>query len=80
VSEGTRTYRLRIYDGEYEVLHTRRHVIDLDPCSPGRDITLTTHLAALTRAARAAGEPMDAPRLEVWDEETSTRVLDWCAG
>jgi hypothetical protein len=68
-------YQLRIFDGEYEVLASRTHMIDLDLDMPTIGGTLNRQLHSLTRAATAANEPMDAPRLEVWDGPT--KVLDW---
>ncbi|MFI2663755.1 hypothetical protein [Micromonospora carbonacea] len=74
---GPRRYRLKIYDGQYEVLHNRTHVVDVDLDSPTMGGVLDRQLAALTRAALDANEPMDRPRLEVVDPETGDVVLDW---
>ncbi|EEP73487.1 hypothetical protein MCAG_03814 [Micromonospora sp. ATCC 39149] len=71
------TYRLRVYDGAYEVLHKRRYVVTLDLEYPGLDGVLSQHLQQLTREALAANEPMDSPRLEVCDPRTGTVLLDW---
>ena len=68
-------YRLRVFDGAYEVLATRTYVVTLDLAGPGLDGVLDRQLQSLTREAIAANEPMDAPRLEVWDG--TTKVLDW---
>lgn len=72
-----RKYRLHIYDGEYEVLHDRLHLITLDLDGHGVELVLAQQLQALTRAALAANEPMDAPRLVVVDVATGARVRDW---
>jgi hypothetical protein len=71
----TRRFQLKIFDGQYEVLHNRVHPVDLDLQSPYLLGVLTERLVALTRQAEAANEPMDAPRLEVWDG--NTKVMDW---
>lgn len=68
-------YRLRVYDGAYEVLSSRTYMIDLDLEGPSIGGILDRQLQALTREALATNEPMDSPRLEVWDGVT--KVLDW---
>ncbi|SCL31859.1 hypothetical protein GA0070616_4345 [Micromonospora nigra] len=73
---GPRRYWLRIYDGRYEVLHHRQHLVTLDLDAPGIDGILDQHLQQLTRAALADNEPMDAPRLEVCDVATGAVVID----
>lgn len=70
-------YRLHIFDGQYEVLANRRHVVILDLSLPGYATILSQQLQALTRDALAANEPMDAPRLEVRDPGTGALVLNW---
>ncbi|MFC4146631.1 hypothetical protein ACFO0M_10220 [Micromonospora mangrovi] len=70
-------YRLHIHDGQYEVLHNRRHIVVLDLSVPGYATILSQQLQALTREALAANEPMDSPRLTVHDAATDTYVLDW---
>lgn len=75
--DGTRRYRLKIYDGQYEVLHKRVFTVDLDLGSPSAPGILDRQLVALTRHAEAANEPMDAPRLEVCDWATGKVILDW---
>lgn len=70
-----RRFQLKIFDGQYEVLHNRLHVVDLDLQSPYMAGVLNERLTALSRQAEAANEPMDAPRLEVWDG--NTKVMDW---
>lgn len=73
----THRYRLRIFDGNYEVLHKRTVVVELDLTSPVTDGVLDRHLINLTRAARIYdNEPMDHPRLEVRDAVTNQKVRD----
>ncbi|MBM0275079.1 hypothetical protein [Micromonospora tarensis] len=74
----TQQYRLHIYDGTYEVLHGRQHLVFIDLDVPGYESTLDRHLWALTRDALAANEPMDAPRMEVRDP-AGTVVRNWTA-
>ena len=71
----TRRYRLKIFDGQYEVLPKWLFLLDADLNSPYLPGLLNERLVALTRQAEAANEPMDAPRLEVWDGDV--KVLDW---
>ncbi|MER7164477.1 hypothetical protein ABT336_00140 [Micromonospora sp. NPDC000207] len=73
---GPRRCRLHIFDGRYEVLHRRQHLVTLDLDSPSIDMTLDLHLQQLTRAALADGEPMDRPRLEVRDAATGQLLVD----
>lgn len=68
-------YRLKIFDGQYEVLHRWTFYLDADLDSPMLPGLLSERLVALTRQAEAANEPMDNPRLEVWFGDT--KVLDW---
>lgn len=68
-------YQLKIFDGQYEVLHKRVFMLELDLNSPYLPGVLDRQLVALTRQAVAANEPMDAPRLEVWAGDV--KVLDW---
>ncbi|MCT2280381.1 hypothetical protein [Micromonospora chalcea] len=70
-------YRLHIFDGQYEVLAGRRHIVVLDLSLPGYESILAQQLQALTRQAVAANEPMDSPRLEVRDAGSGAHVLDW---
>ena len=71
-----RPYRLRVYDGTYEVLRNRilAAYLDLDDW-PTVAEQLDRQLAALTLQASRAGESMDAGRLEVWDD--AVKILDW---
>jgi hypothetical protein len=72
-----RPYRLRIFDGNYEVLHKRPIVVDLDIDSPVTPGLLDRQLVTLTRAARVyENEPMTEPRLEVWDVLDDQKVRD----
>jgi hypothetical protein len=70
-------YRLRIYDGTYEVLHQRLFTIDIDLDSPARDSQLSHKLAVLTSLAEASNESMNAPVLAVHDIKTDAKLLDW---
>lgn len=71
----TQRYQLKIFDGQYEVLHKWLFILDADIDSPYLPSLLNERLVALTRQAEAANEPMDAPRLEVW--AGGVKVLDW---
>lgn len=71
----TRRYQLKIFDGQYEVLHRQVHTAVLDLDSASTDGILDRQLVALTRQAEAANEPMDNPRLEVWAGDV--KMLDW---
>lgn len=71
----TARYQLKVFDGQYEVLHKRTFYLDADLDSPYLPGLLNERLVALTRQAVAANEPMDAPRLEVWAGDV--KVLDW---
>jgi hypothetical protein len=76
-SDPLRPYRLRVFDGPYEVLRERPVVLDLDLDSPNAASVLDRQLATLTRAARILeNDPMDSPRLEVWDVRTGVKVRD----
>jgi hypothetical protein len=71
----TQRYQLKLFDGQYEVLHKWLFLLDADLSSPYLPGLLNERLVALTRQAVAANEPMDAPRLEVWAGDV--KVLDW---
>ena len=73
---GPRRCRLHIFDGQYEVLHKELHLATLNLDAPDIDLVLSQHLHALTRAALAANEPMDRPRLEVRDATTGVLILN----
>lgn len=71
-------YRLRLYDGAYEVLADRTHLVTLDlDDTEAVDLTLDRHLIGLSRQAHAAHEVLTAPRLEVCDPDTGVKILDW---
>jgi hypothetical protein len=69
------TFRVRIFDGSYEVLHNRNFLLAVDLQSASMPGILDSELTKLTAQAEAANEPMDAPRLEVWDG--NTKIMDW---
>ncbi|MEU7904094.1 hypothetical protein [Actinoplanes sp. NPDC049118] len=76
-SDPLRPYRLRVFDGTYEVLTKRPVVLDLDLDSPATASILDRQLTTLTRAARILeNDPMASPRLEVWDVRTGEKVRD----
>jgi hypothetical protein len=72
-----RSYRLRVFDGTYEVLRDRPITLSLDLESPNTPSILDRFLITLTRAGRdLENEPMDRPRLEVWDVLAGERVRE----
>jgi hypothetical protein len=76
-TERTRSYRLHIFDGNYEVLRHRPVLLDLDMDAPMTAGILDRQLVVLTRAASILeNEPMASPRLEVVDVLTGTKVRD----
>lgn len=78
VADRTCKYRLRVFDGTYEVLtdHTYSLVIDLD--GPGAGGVLDRKLAELRLTAQQVeNEPMDYPRLQLHDWLTGAKVSDW---
>lgn len=70
-----RTYQIRLYDGDYELLAGRQHLVVLDLDGPAWPAILAERLTVLMHHAQAGGEYARAPRLEVWDG--GRRVLDW---
>jgi hypothetical protein len=74
---GVERYRLKIYDGDFEVIHQRVFTVDVDLDSPERGAILGPKLVALTALARAAREPMDCPVLVVCDPVSGKPLLDW---
>ena len=76
---GPKRYRLRIFDGPYEVLHKARFVIDVDLDSPTMNGILDRQLVALVERASIANEPMDRPIMKVCDYESGKPLLDWVA-
>jgi hypothetical protein len=70
-------YRLRIFDGRYEVLRNGNFVIDVDLDSSTRGAILDRQLVALTERAKVAeNEPMDHPIMQVCDLTTGDPILD----
>lgn len=72
-------YRLRIFDGQYEVLHNNRFYVDVDLDSPMRGGILDRQLVALIELAQIANEPMDRPVMKVCDHDSGKPILDWVA-
>jgi hypothetical protein len=72
-----RRYRLRIFDGQYEVLHNNRFYVDVDLDSPVRNGILDRQLVALIELATIANEPMDRPIMRVCDHDSGRPILDW---
>lgn len=70
-----RTFRVRIFDGPYEVLHKRNFLLAVDLQSPSLAGILYSELTKLTDQAQAENEPMERPRLELWDRDV--KILDW---
>jgi hypothetical protein len=70
-------YKLRIYDGQYEVLHRNRFVVDVDLDSLSAGPILNTQFAALIQIAKHANEPMDAPLMKICDLATGKPLQDW---
>lgn len=70
-------YRLRIFDGQYEVLHNNRFYVDVDLDSPARGPILNTQLVALIDLAGIANEPMDRPVMKVCDFDSGKPLMDW---
>lgn len=69
------TYRVRIFDGPYEVLHRRTFLLAVDLQSPSLPGMLYSELTKLTGQAMSANEPMMSPRLELWAGDV--KILDW---
>jgi hypothetical protein len=72
-------YRLRIYDGQYEVLHDNNFVVDVDLESPTMNGVLDRQLVALVQLATIANEPMIRPVMKVCDLVTGKPLMDWTA-
>jgi hypothetical protein len=72
-------YKLRIYDGQYEVLHNNNFVVDVDLDSPTMSGVLDRQLVALVQLATIANEPMDRPVMKVCDLVTGKPLMDWTA-
>jgi hypothetical protein len=71
-----RRYRLRIFDGQYEVLHKSSFYVRVDLDSPTAEEILGRQFAALIDLARRANEPMDRPVMKVCDWETDKVVME----
>ncbi len=70
-------YRLRIFDGQYEVLRKGNFVIDVDLDQPTMNAILDRQLVALVQRARdTENEPMDRPIMQVCDYATGAPVMD----
>lgn len=72
-------YKLRIYDGQYEVLHDNNFVVDVDLDSSTMNGVLDRQLVALVDLATIANEPMKRPVMKVCDLVTGEPLLDWTA-
>jgi hypothetical protein len=72
-------YRLKIFDGQYEVLHNNRFYVDVDLDSTTRNSILDRQLVALVELGRIANEPMDRPVMKVCDHDNGRTILDWVA-
>lgn len=73
-------YRLRLFDGAYEVLRQHNFVIDVDLDQPTTNAILNQQFVALVNLARTAeNEPMDTPIMRVYDYASGTPVRDWAA-
>lgn len=70
-------YRLRLWDGDYELLHRQRHEVVIDLDVPGYEAVLEQRRRGMVAVARADGEHVTAARLEVCDPDTGERVMDW---
>ena len=70
-------YRLKIFDGTYQVLRKGNFVIDVDLDQPTMNAILDRQFIALVERARnAENEPMDHPIMQVCDYATGALVLD----
>lgn len=70
-------YRLKIYDGTYEVLHKNRYHVDVDLDSAAANAILDRQLVALIELGRIANEPMDHPVMKICDYSTGQPIQDW---
>lgn len=71
-------YRLRLFDGAYEVLRKTNVVIDVDLNQSTMNAILNRQFVALVELARTAeNEPMDTPIMRVCDYASGTPVRDW---
>jgi hypothetical protein len=72
-------YRLKIFDGQYEVLHNNNFYVDVDLDSPARGGILDRQLTSLIELADIANEPMRRPVMKVCDFDSGKPILDWIA-
>lgn len=72
-------YRLRIYDGQYEVLPKLSLYADVNLDNPASEVLLLQRLTSLTALAIAHNEPMEHPRLQVCDVATGKAVMELVA-
>ncbi|MFI5839477.1 hypothetical protein ACIA8K_07155 [Catenuloplanes sp. NPDC051500] len=72
---GETVHRVRLFDGRYELLRSRRYEVAVDLKSPYAPDQLRHTLHKLVGEALAAGETVAQPRLEVYDAN-GTKVLD----
>jgi hypothetical protein len=70
-------YRLRIFDGQYEVLHKASFYVNVDLDSPEAGGVLDRQFIALIRRARVENEPMDQPILKICDHATGKTIWEW---
>lgn len=74
---GARRYRLRLYDGPYELLDGQVHAVVVDLSTVESQAVLDDRLRALLVQAQAANEYARAPRLTLHDWATDMYVMDW---
>ena len=70
-------YRLRIFDGQYEVMHKAPFYVDVDLDSPEAGSILDRQLIALIERARIENEPMDRPVMKICDHATGKTLREW---
>lgn len=70
-------YRLRLFDGQYELLDDQHHEVVLDLGLPGYEGILEGRRRGMVAIARGEGEHVSRARLEVRDLHTGERVMDW---
>jgi hypothetical protein len=70
-------YRLRIFDGRYEVLRKGNFVIDVDLDQPSMNAILDRQFVSLVERARnTENEPMATPIMQVCDYATGDSIMD----
>ncbi len=76
-----RRVRIRVFDGQHEVLHSREFIEVLDLNSPALGVTLHTMLAHLAHIASSQeNEPMPHARLELWCTVSGRKLRDYSGG